>query len=510
MVRLTASTVQSPASQAASIEESPPEALRILFVAAEADPLIKVGGLGDVTGSLPHSLLALPKEETGDLALDVRMVIPFHSAIASRVSDIKPSVSFKVRTPEGDIPGKAYLTHVGSLPVYLIAGDPIPKDAPVYSLNTSLDGQKYTFFSLAVLELVKKLKWQPDILHAHDWHTAITVYALKLQREIDPFFAKTRSILTVHNLPFMGAGTDEALEAFGIPPLKDSRLPEWGGYQPLPMGLATADFITTVSPTYAQEIMTPEFGCGLQDFLKSRSDTITGILNGLDVNAWNPETDPALLSNFNIETLNQRNSNKQALIREFSLPPNMDLPLIILISRMDWQKGVDLALEGLRQVAGLPWQAILLGSGNPELETSVRQLEAEFPYRVRAVTRFDAPLSRRMYGGGDMLLMPSRYEPCGMAQMIAMRYGCLPIARATGGLRDTVIDLPDPATSTGFLFEDATPEALAAAVRRAIKAYAAPESWQARQIFGMQQDFSWNRSARIYVQLYHQLMEASK
>ena len=483
--------------------------LRILFAASEADPLIKVGGLGDVTGSLPQSLLALSTQETGGYSLDVRLVLPFHTAIASRLAEVKPVATFAVPHPGGNIPAQAFITRVGDLPVYLIAGEPIPEDAPVYSLNAREDGEKYTFFSLAVLELARKLGWQPDILHANDWHTALAVYKLRLLRGEDPFFARTRSILTVHNLPFMGAGIDEALEAYGIPLLVDDRLPLWGEYQPLPMGLATADFITTVSPTYAREILTPEFGCGLQDFLSSRSSTVAGILNGLDEQAWDPSNDDHLAARFDTLSLDNRAANKQALLKELTLPLNMDLPLIILISRMDWQKGVDLAIEGLRQVAGLPWQAILLGTGDPTLEAGIRQLEAEFPFRARAVVRFDSLLARRMYAGGDMLLMPSRYEPCGMAQMIAMRYGCIPVARSTGGLRDTVKDNQNPETSTGFLFEDATPEALAAALRRALTAFTDKHSWRARQKFGMQQDFSWQRSARTYAQIYLKLQESS-
>jgi starch synthase len=193
------------------------------------------------------------------------------------------------------------------------------------------------------------------------------------------------------------------------------------------------------------------------------------------------------------------------LIRETGLPPNLDLPLIILIGRMDYQKGVDLAVDGLRQVAGLPWQAILLGTGDPGIEASVRQMEAEFPYRVRAVVRFVAALSRRMYAGGDMLIMPSRYEPCGLAQMIGMRYGCLPVARATGGLQDTVKDQQVPEQSTGFLFEDSSPEALAAALRRAMAAFSDQNGWQTRQNFAMQQDFSWQSSAQAYVKIYQRL-----
>jgi starch synthase len=485
---------------------SSPKTLRVLFVAAEADPIIKVGGLGDVTGSLPRALRALEPAKALGYQLDVRLAIPFHTAITTRITELEQVATFEVPRPSGPVTAQAFLTHVGELPVYLIGGDPIPAEAPVYSLDTRKDGEKFTFFSLAALELPRALGWAPDILHANDWHTAISVYMLARRRETDPFLARTRSILTVHNLPFMGAGTEQALSDFGIPPLDDDRLPPWGSYQPLPMGLATADHITTVSPTYAREILTTEFGCDLQDFLQMRAASISGILNGLDEQLWDPATDTALAENFDRKTLQRRGANKQTLLREFVLPRIEDMPLLVMITRLDRQKGVDLAIEGLRQVAGLPWQAILLGTGEPALEASCRQLEAEFPYRARAVIRFDAHLARRMYAGADMLLMPSRYEPCGLAQMIAMRYGCLPVARATGGLRDTVLDTQIPENSTGFLFESATPAALAAALRRAIAAYADRENWQSRQRFGMQQNFSWQRSAQAYTTLYHKLL----
>lgn len=490
-------------------QEPSPKTMRVLFVAAEADPIIKVGGLGDVTGTLPREIRALEPSMTSGNRMDVRLAIPYHSAIRKRMPDLQPVVSFNVPHPDGPIAARAFLTQVGELPVYMIDGAPIPQDAPVYSLDAGEDGEKFTFFSLAVLELARALDWPPDILHANDWHTALAVYALALRRsqEQDSFFANTRTMLSVHNLPFMGAGTDEAMEAYGIPPLDDDRLPLWGGYQPLPMGLATADYLTTVSPTYAREILTPEFGCGLENFLQSRSDTIAGILNGLDMNLWDPHTDTALAVNFDSETLDKRLANKQALIREFGLPANLDLPLLVMVTRMDRQKGVDLAIEGLRDVAGIPWQAILLGSGDPGLEAAARTLEAEFPYRVRTITRFDPHLARRLYGGGDMLLMPSRYEPGGLAQMIAMRYGCIPVVRATGGLRDTVKDSSNPKESNGFRFEEESPEALAAVVRRGVAAYAEPKTWRERQLNGMAQDFSWQRSALAYVKIYQQLIE---
>jgi starch synthase len=264
------------------------------------------------------------------------------------------------------------------------------------------------------------------------------------------FFDNTWSVLTVHNLPFMGAGTGKALRSYGLPASRSEKLPQWARHFPLPLGMLVADRITAVSPTYAQEIMTPEFGCGLQDFIQKRADKVSGILNGLDMDAWNPEKDQNIPQPFGIDSLEQRQANKGALLKEFDLDPTGDDPLFILIGRMDAQKGVDLALESFRQLPDRPWKTILLGTGDPLLEAASRELERDFPDRFRAAIRFDAQLARRMYAGADILAMPSRYEPCGLAQMIAMRYGCIPVARATGGLKDTIVDAADEDSATAF------------------------------------------------------------
>jgi starch synthase len=481
--------------------------LKILFASSEAFPLVKVGGLGDVAGSLPNALLALPLEATQGYTLDIRLAIPFHPVIPRDNPTITFVINFQVPHPKGPKQASAYLTHIGATPVYLIDGDDIPKQGGVYSLDTQKDGEKYTFFSLAVLELCRALDWKPDILHAQDWHTAIALHILKQLRSSDPFFQDVKSVFTVHNLPFMGAGTDEALRSFGIPESDDPLLPPWGHYQPLPMGLSAADLITTVSPTYGREIMTSEFGCGLETFLQNRASSVIGVLNGLDLSSADPATDPALVTQYDSATLAKRIENKLALQKEFNLEVNPNIPLIISIGRFDYQKGIDLAVDALAQVSNQPWQAILLGSGNPSIEATARSMEQQYPDRLRAAIRFDGALSKRMYAGGDMLLIPSRYEPCGLTQMFAMRYGCVPVARATGGLRDTIFDTPDPKTSTGFLFEAATAEALAEAIRRALVAYADKPEWIERQLYGMSQDFAWSRFAQTYVELYLNVLQ---
>lgn len=479
--------------------------LRVLFLASEADPLVKIGGLGDVAGSLPRAIRALSLPD--EAQVDIRLAIPFHGVIDPNAYNLRRVGAFSVPHTSGPIPAVAFITELNGLPIYLISGPPIPPSAPVYSTDLGFDAHKYIFFSLATLELARAIQWQPHIVHANDWHTSAAVYSLGLNRPSDPFFAETRSLLGIHNLPYLGMDASFPLSSFYLPPADASALPEWARHMPLPLGLLAADRIVAVSPTYAQEILTPNFGAGLDLFLQTRTDVLSGILNGLDTRWWDPAADPHIAVNFTAANLDLRAINKTALQREFDLAPEARTPLLVMITRMDYQKGVDLTLAALRQLADLPWQAIILGNGMAEIENLARALEADFPERVRAAIRFDSSLSRRLYAGADMLMMPSRYEPCGLAQMIAMRYGCAPVARATGGLRDTILDDPDAQLRTGFLFPEDSPESLEAALRRALQAYADPAGWRALQINGMRQDFSWERSARQYLALYRQLAD---
>ena len=481
--------------------------IKVLFVAAEVAPLVKVGGLGDVAGSLPYALKSLSPEDNGGHTVDIRLVLPFHKVLRKKITAPKLLFSLSVPTKDDPIKAKVFYTLINEIPTYLIAGEPINNAPLVYSSDANVDGYKYIFFSMAILPLIKKLQWCPDILHANDWHTALAVYDLKKKKTSDSFYKDIRSILTVHNLPFMGAGTQAAFDAFGIPPSRYPRVPGWGRKFPLPLGLQTADRISTVSPTYAEELMTPEYGCSLEKLIQTRKKVVSGIVNGLDQDSWNPATDPQIPVNYDIHSLSKRSQNRQALVQEFKLEPDHSIPLLILISRMDQQKGVDIAIEGLSEIINENWQAILLGTGNPELETACSELEEAFPNRVRAVIRFDAALARRMYAGGDILLMPSRYEPCGLAQMMGMRYGCVPLARATGGLKDTIVDvMRSPKKGTGFLFGPAKPKAFAIAVKSSLNVYKDQDQWKQMQIRGMSQDFSWKNSALNYIDLYLQVL----
>ncbi len=469
------------------------DTLRVLFLAAEAEPFIKVGGLGDVAGSLPRALRALSQKAAGGAHLDVRLVLPLHPILRSRGLTLRPLTAFALAHRGDLLPVHVYETDLDGMPVYFLDGEPVRASGPVYSSDATLDAGKYAFFSLAALALPAQLAWPVDVWHANDWHAALTLYAARVRGH------EAARVLTVHNLPFLGPDVRFLLQEYAVP-LLPAPLPEWAASLPLPLGLWAADAIVAVSPTYALEMQAPEYGAGLDAFLRSRADSILGILNGLDVTRYDPASDEGLARRFDADSLPERLHNKLALQERLGLPKAPRTPLLAMVSRMDPQKGVDLAIAALRRLRGCKWQAVILGTGDANLERRARRLARDLPDRVRAEIRYDALLARQIYAGADILLMPSRYEPCGLSQMIAMRYGCVPVVRATGGLKDTVRE-----GETGFLFEAATPTALAAALRRALSAYADAERWRVLQLRGMRQDFSWSRSAREYAALYRRL-----
>lgn len=481
--------------------------INVLFLAAEADPFVKIGGLGDVAGALPNAIHYISENNQGSNSVDIRMVLPFHFAIKQKGFNPTLLGEFDVHSKEDTMPCQVYQYDQGSFPVYLLDGDPIDEKSPVYSLDPIQDGYKFVFFSLAALGLADFLDWRIDILHANDWHTATAIYALK-SRAIPPLnLAGTKTLHTLHNLPFMGYGVQQALTDYGLPPTKDPTLPEWARHTPLPLGLLHADQIVAVSPYYAKEILTPEFGCGLEDFLKTRKSVITGILNGLDTEQWDPENDPIIVRNFSSDSLYQRIDNKRYLQQKFGLLENDDMPLLTLVSRMDPQKGIDIALRGLAHCEDLPWQAIILGTGTPIVEDMARDLEKRYPERVRSVIDFDNNLAHQLYAGADIFLMPSRYEPCGLSQMIAMRYGCVPVARATGGLANTIQHVSKRVDGgTGFLFTKPYPSVFAYTLKRALRLFQEPAVWKQIQLNGMQVDFSWEKSAQKYIDLYKHLI----
>ncbi|HWS24558.1 MAG TPA: glycogen synthase [Anaerolineales bacterium] len=464
--------------------------MKILFLSAEADPFIKVGGLGDVAGSLPGALKTIQPE------LDIRLCIPRHQALKLDGFKVEPYKNFELHRNQITSFVKVEKTNKDEVAVFVIDGEPFSRSQKVYESDVALDGEKYFFFSLASIEFAELDDWIPDIVVANDWHTAIAVVDVK-SRHLTNAWKNTKTIFMIHNLGYMGAGTNDVLSRFGVAELPPSNLPWWGNHMPLPMAAKLADKIVTVSPTYANEIKTAEYGCGLQDFFVSRSYDLIGIINGIDLNLWNPERDSAIPASFNKDDLAGKLINKKSLQSEFGFEKDPDVPLFAIITRMDQQKGVDLLVDSIKYLEDENFQLIILGTGDQKLEQKSVLLEIRYPGKVKTLIKYDSKLSRNLYAGADLVLMPSRYEPCGIAQMISMRYGTVPLARTTGGLKDTIRD-----RETGFLFNELSPEALAQTMRKAIKLFADKKSWKQLQQNCMEENFSWQVSARKYLDLF--------
>lgn len=482
--------------------------MRILFLAAEAAPLAKVGGLGDVAGALPTALAALGH--------DVRVALPFYGLIDR--ARFKPQPAARVTVPHvgGDQTARVSVARHGGILFYLIAGPPIPRARRVYGVSLAEDGPKFIFYALAALGLCRALGWAPDVLHANDAHTGPAVYWLATDGARDPFFRAMASVFTIHNLLYMSPGAGPYLRAYGLAPSDAPLLPDWARDSLMGLGLAHADVVNTVSPTYARETLTPAGGLGFEGLLRARqaAGEYSGILNGLDLDAWDPARDRALKARYDAARLEGRAINKRALQRALGLPAEPRAPLVGMVARLDGQKGLDIAVPAVRALlAARPEaQAIFLGTGAAALEAELRALARGFPRQALAALRFDAELARQIYGGADLVLVPSRFEPCGLSQMIALRYGAVPVVRRTGGLADTVIDASQPRQGNGFVFADYNSSALLSALQRALALYQAPSRWQALQRRGLRQAprFGWEHSARAYLALYQQAITQRK
>ena len=472
--------------------------MRILFLAAEATPYVKVGGLADVAGSLPAALRALGH--------DVRLVIPGYGAIDWERWRPEPVASFPIPHRGGFQKADVYLAGPDT---YFVTGPPIPMHGGVYGSSIAEDGPKFLFFSLAALWSCGTLGWTPDVVHANDWHTAAAPYWLASAGRRDPFYRSVASLLTIHNLPHLGRGAGPYLGDYGFstaPAIE--ALPPYLRDALLPLGIVSADYLSAVSPTYAREIRTAEGGHGVDGVLRARADRLTGVLNGIDVAAWDPSRDTAIAERYDVARLDRRAANKAALQHDAGLARGDRIPLLAAVTRLDPQKGFDAAAPAIWAWLAAGGQFVLLGTGESALEQEFARMEAERPGQASVRLRFDAGYAHRIYAGADLVLIPSRYEPCGLTQMIAMRYGAVPVARRTGGLADTVTDAGDPG-GTGLMFDELTPESISDALDRALAVYADPRRWRELQERGMRRDFSWRRSAEEYGQLY-ELAAASR
>ncbi len=481
--------------------------MRVVFATAEVSPIAKTGGLGDVCGSLPKALVKLGH--------DVVIFMPFYRQArqwleenGAPVQQLMPTVtiawdgwSTEATFLRATLPGT-------DIPVILVANHYFFERNQIYqSLGSDDFLLRYVFFCRALIRGCELLDIAPDVLHCHDWHTALLPVYLHSGLRAQPQFARTRSVFTIHNLNYQGATGADAFALTGLHSRywEPDALEHFGGLNPMKGGILFADQVTTVSPTYAREIQTPAHGAGLDGVLRAVSYNFHGILNGIDADEWNPATDPMLPANYDADTIREKAKNKRALLKEAGFVHSAKKPLITAVSRLVDQKGFQLLLPVLERLLAAGAQTIILGSGDPHLEEGLSRIAAEYPKSCRVRIGFDNALAHRIYAGADMLLMPSLYEPCGLNQMYALRYGTVPIVRLTGGLVDTVIpfDGTNLETATGFGFLAPNPLDLYLATWLSMLNFKDAPVWKTLQANGMACDFSWDRSAQAYDEVYH-------
>jgi len=471
------------------------------MVASEAAPFAKTGGLADVVGSLPLALHALGH--------DVRLVMPWYRAVRRVTGNVRLNRR-KLSIPMGDHVYQAgYRTgEIKGVPVYFIDVPELYDRPELYGehgLDYPDNAERFGLLSRAALELVRQLKFVPDVIHAHDWQAGLVPVYLQQQRTHDAFFARTSSLFTIHNLGYQGVFPLETGRTLGLdePFLNSDGLEYHGQISLLKAGIRFADQVNTVSPTYCQEIQTPECGIGLDGLLRSRADQLHGLLNGLDGKLWSPADDQSLTCTYTTEDLSGKPVCKKALQKELGLQVSSKTPIVAMVTRLDSQKGIDLILEGWDKIMTRDLQLVILGTGDPDYERRLAGAAEFYPDQVSVLLRYDDAQSRRIYAGSDLFLMPSRYEPCGLGQLIALRYGSVPLVHATGGLVDTIIDPRESADrANGFVFHRYRYNSLLDCLDRALAAYAKPKGWQKLMQQGMTQDISWTHAAKEYVELY--------
>jgi len=480
------------------------------MASAEIAPFAKVGGLADVVGSLPPALKKLD--------CDVRLILPLYGTIDKKKYKIK-KIKNKIEICSG---GKIRSINIwqsklpsSHVPVYFIEEENYFSPKEVYANKNN--SERYMFFSLAVLHVLPHIGFQPDVIHAHDFHTALISDLLKAGRH--EYFKNTKTLYTIHNLNYQGKTEIEILKTGNLS--KDSlkslsKDAQDGDINFMVQGIINADLVNTVSPTYAKEIATSFYGAGLEKVIRNNKRKFSGILNGIDIDLFNPTVDKMIRKKYSTKSLNKKIKNKLYLQKKLDLKKEKNIPIVSLVSRLVWQKGFELITKDL---IDLNCQFVFLGTGQKKYENYIKKLAKKYPDKVSANIMFDIKLAQEIYAGSDIFLMPSRFEPCGLGQMIAMRYGTVPVVRKTGGLADTVGNfqlsrnklqinskLQISKSKTGFVFEKFEAKSLENALKNALKVYYDyPEVWRQLQINGMKQDFSWNKSAKEYLKLYKKL-----
>ncbi len=476
------------------------EPLKILYLSVEVVPFAKTGGLADVAGALPKAIKALGH--------DIRVIMPLYGFMNRTALDLKPVVE-ALSVPIGE---RSELCAIwegrmgDSVPIYFVDNPRLFDRDGIYMYPD--DDERFIFYSRAAVETAKALNWQPDIFHCNDWHTGMVPNWMQTIYRDDPFFSQTRTVFTIHNLAYQGIFGHRVLEIAGVARYGFLAHPELSNLNNVVdlMGRALifAHVVNTVSERYAQEIMTPAFGEGLDPILRDRAETVFGVLNGIDTELWDPASDQDIATNYDVGHLERRTDNKIALQSAAHLPAKRDHPLLGLISRLVEQKGAELlppVIEWSVRYMGTQW--VILGTGDTHYQDALQELVNRFPRNVSVNLTFSDALAHRIYAGSDIFLMPSRFEPCGLSQMLAMHYGAVPVVHETGGLADTVHDFdPTAGAGNGFTFHDYTPAAFYTALVRSVEIFHLPQIWHTLQRKGMKSDFSWHRSALKYVDLY--------
>ncbi len=475
---------------------------KILFVASEAYPLIKTGGLADVSSSLPKALT--------ELGQDVRLIIPKYPSLKT-VGDVNFLCSLRIdnhpvsifETYVPDSPVIAWLVDCPDL--FNTPGNPYVDEQGIPWANIA--GRFALFCRVAVEVAMDKVNrhWKPDIVHCNDWQTGLVPALLSMERD------RPKTVFTIHNMAYQGLFPVQSVYSLNIPGQlwHPNGLEFHGMLSFIKGGIAYSDRITTVSPTYALEIQTPAFGYGLEGLLSHRRDDLFGIINGIDTNEWNPEIDHHIPQHYNVHSLHEKQFNKSELQRRLNLPVNDHIPMFGLISRLIEQKGIDMVIECLPEIVNMPMQFVLLGNGDKSFEQRLQNLARLYPDKISININYDESLAHLIEAGSDIFLMPSRFEPCGLNQMYSQRYGTIPVVRKTGGLADTVVDtLPETLnnhSASGIMFKEANAGALLEAIKRSMLLYHNHGTWREMQTNAMHRDFSWRNSAEQYLGLYHNI-----
>lgn len=476
--------------------------MKVLFASSEAAPFFKSGGLGDVAGALPKEL-----KKKG---VDVRVVLPLHALMkAEDKKELQLLTKFTVKVGwRVEYTGIKTLKRHG-ITYYFIDNERYFMRDALYGYED--DGLRFSYFSIAVLEMLEKIGFIPDVIHANDWHTALIPVLLKEKYQWIDVFADIRTVLTIHNLQFQGVYDQRILAdwlGIGMDAFQEEGLKYYDKVNFLKGGIQFADAVNTVSPTYAEEIQTPHFGENLDAVLRANNHKLQGILNGIDYETNNPKTDPVIYENFNVNKLAGKKKNKTGLQKDLQLPESDDM-LIGVVSRLTTQKGFNLVEHILDEIRQRPVQVVILGTGEAQFENTFRYFDDLYPDKVRAVIDFDIELAQKIYAGSDLFLMPSAFEPCGLSQMLSMRYGTLPLVHEVGGLKDTVAPYNKyTGEGTGFSFYDFSPHVLLQIIDEALDVYQHnPKAWTQLIKQAMNKDFSWDQSAQKYISFYQSIQK---